>query len=92
MGSILDPTCLSPWYTTQIDFIIAYPQSEAECDIFMKIPKDFKIDGNTCKIYAMRQPESLYRQKLAGRVWNAHLQHHAGDGVEFDQGRQFPIL
>jgi uncharacterized protein with PQ loop repeat len=30
------------WYTTQIDFVLAYPQVDMECDLYMKIPKDFR--------------------------------------------------
>jgi Reverse transcriptase (RNA-dependent DNA polymerase) len=31
------------WYTVQIDFVLAYPQGDVECDLFMKIPKGFEV-------------------------------------------------
>lgn len=61
------------WYTTQIDFILAYPQADVECDIYMKIPKDFVIDGHTRKTHALKLLKNVYGQKQAGRVWNRYL-------------------
>jgi hypothetical protein len=29
------------WETVQIDFVLAYPQADVECDLYMKIPKGF---------------------------------------------------
>jgi Reverse transcriptase (RNA-dependent DNA polymerase) len=37
------------WHTKQIDCVLAYPQASVECDIYMKIPKDFTMDGKTQK-------------------------------------------
>jgi hypothetical protein len=61
------------WYTTQIEFVLAYPQADVECDIYMKIPKDFTIDGHTRKTRILQLLKNLYGHKQAGRVWNAHL-------------------
>jgi Reverse transcriptase (RNA-dependent DNA polymerase) len=64
---------LYTWTTVQIDFVLAYPQADVECDLYMKIPKDFEIDGHTRKTNALKLIKSLYGQKQAGRVWNLHL-------------------
>jgi Reverse transcriptase (RNA-dependent DNA polymerase) len=61
------------WYTVQIDFVLAYPQADVECDLFMKIPKGFEIEGKTNKTHALKLVKNLYGQKQAGRVWNPRL-------------------
>jgi Reverse transcriptase (RNA-dependent DNA polymerase) len=61
------------WHTIQIDFILAYPQADVECDIYMQIPKGFAIDGKTRKTHVLQLIKNLYGQKQAGRVWNQHL-------------------
>ena len=60
------------WETKQIDFVLAYPQADIECDMYMEIPKGFEIDGNR-KDYVLQLKKNLYGQKQAGRVWNQHL-------------------
>jgi hypothetical protein len=61
------------WYTTQIDFVLAYPQADVECDLYMQIHKDFTIDGHTRTTHALKLIKNLYGQKKAGRVWNKYL-------------------
>ena len=61
------------WHTVQIDFILAYPQAEVECDIYMQIPKGFEIEGKTRLTHVIQLIKNLYGQKQAGRVWNQHL-------------------
>jgi Reverse transcriptase (RNA-dependent DNA polymerase) len=61
------------WYTVQIDFVLAYPQADVECDLFMKIPKGFEIEGKSRSIQVLKLVKNLYGQKQAGRVWNQHL-------------------
>ena len=64
---------LNNWHTVQIDFVLAYPQAEVECDIFMQIPKGFEIEGKTRLTHVIQLIKNLYGQKQAGRVWNQHL-------------------
>jgi hypothetical protein len=66
-------TLMYGWYTTQIDFVLAYPQADVETDLYMKIPKDFSIQGKTSTTHALKLIKNLYGQKQAGRVWNKHL-------------------
>jgi Reverse transcriptase (RNA-dependent DNA polymerase) len=61
------------WHTKQIDFVLAYPQANVECDIYMKIPRDFAIEGKTRDTHVLKLVKNLYGQKQAGRVWNQHL-------------------
>ena len=61
------------WYTIQIDFVLAYPQADVECDIYMKIPRDFTIEGKDRRTHVLKLIKNLYGQKQAGRIWNQHL-------------------
>jgi Reverse transcriptase (RNA-dependent DNA polymerase) len=61
------------WHTKQIEFVLAYPRASGKCDIYMKILKDFTVDGKTQKTRALKLIKNLYGQKQAGRVWDQHL-------------------
>ncbi|KAI2494579.1 hypothetical protein MHU86_19949 [Fragilaria crotonensis] len=62
-------------HTRQIDFVLAYPQADAECEIYMEIPQGFTHEGQR-KTHALRLLKNIYGTRQAGRVWNKHL--HAG--------------
>jgi Reverse transcriptase (RNA-dependent DNA polymerase) len=64
------------WFTLQIDFILAYPQARVECDLYMKIPKGFKIGRGTNQTHVLKLLQNLYGQKQAGCIWNKHLHKH----------------
>jgi Reverse transcriptase (RNA-dependent DNA polymerase) len=66
-------TLMYGWYTKQIDFVLAYPQADVETELFMKIPRDFSIQGKTNATHVLKLIKNLYGQKQAGRVWNKHL-------------------
>jgi hypothetical protein len=39
---------LCNWHCRQLDFfVLAYTQADAECEIYMEIPKGFTVNGNT---------------------------------------------
>ena len=74
------------WHTRQIDFVLAYPQADVECDIYMEVPEGFqtgnespdelKYDGKRNKRkspFVLKLLKNVYGQKQAGRVWNKHL-------------------
>jgi Reverse transcriptase (RNA-dependent DNA polymerase) len=52
--------------------VLAFPQADIECDIYMEIPIGFKVKGDHTK-YALRLKRNLYGQRQAGRVWNMFL-------------------
>jgi Reverse transcriptase (RNA-dependent DNA polymerase) len=52
---------------------LTYPQANVECELYMKIPKDFEIQGKSNKTHVLKLIKNLYGQKQAGRVWNKHL-------------------
>jgi Reverse transcriptase (RNA-dependent DNA polymerase) len=61
------------WYTVQIDFVIDNPQADVECDLFMKIPKGFEIEGKASSTHVLKLVKNLYGQKQAGRLHGALL-------------------
>ena len=48
------------WYTIQIDFVLAYPQANVECEIYMQIPKGFEIEGKTRQTHVLQLIKNLY--------------------------------
>jgi Reverse transcriptase (RNA-dependent DNA polymerase) len=63
---------LNKWHTRQIDFVLAYPQADIECPIYMDIPSQFECQGSR-KDHCLLLKKNLYGQKQAGRVWNQYL-------------------
>jgi Reverse transcriptase (RNA-dependent DNA polymerase) len=51
--------------------VLAFPQAHAERELYMKIPRDIKVQSDT--EYALKVEKNLYGQKQTGRVWNLHL-------------------
>jgi hypothetical protein len=65
--SILNNFC-----TRQIDFVLAYPQADIECEMFMEIPRGFECDGKR-DTHALKLLKNIYGTRQAGRVWNQHI-------------------
>jgi hypothetical protein len=74
-GLYWPPMLIIPnWHMKQIDFVLlAYTQ--ADDDMYMKIPQGFNIPGSDPDEYVLKllQKNLYYRQKQAGRGWNKHL-------------------
>jgi hypothetical protein len=70
---ILTLALINRWHMQQIDFVLAYTQAEAECEMFMKIPKGFTVEHDNSEEYVLRIKKNYYGLKQAGRVWNQHL-------------------
>jgi hypothetical protein len=66
-------TLLLRWKTRQIDFVLAFPQAEVECDIFMQLPRGVVFQGVHRATHCLKLKKNMYGQKQAGRVWNNHL-------------------
>lgn len=63
---------MNGWTSRQVDFVLAFPQAEIECDMHMEVPLGFEVNGNR------RDHRSFLRcnlcgQKQAGHVWNKVL-------------------
>jgi hypothetical protein len=65
---------INRWTTLQIDYVMAFPQADAETqDLYMKIPAGVKVVDGRNEDYAVRIKKNLYGQKQAGRIWYLHL-------------------
>jgi Reverse transcriptase (RNA-dependent DNA polymerase) len=73
---ILALVLIHKWHTRQIDFVLAYPQADVECDLYMKIPKGFTIQGHDQSTHVLKLLKNLYGQRQAGRVWNKLLHNN----------------
>jgi hypothetical protein len=63
---------LNKFHTRQIDFVLAYPQAPAECEMYMEIPRGFEHHGSR-KTHALKLVKNIYGTRQAGRVWNQHI-------------------
>eukprot|EP00978_Attheya_sp_CCMP212_P002523 scaffold5126_cov29-Attheya_sp.AAC.2 len=51
---------VNQWHTRQLDFVLAYPQADVECDMCMEIPRGFKLPkGKDPKEYALKLRRNL---------------------------------
>ena len=58
----------------QIDFTLAYPQADAECDLYMEIvSKGFELPEGGRNTNCLKILKRIYGQKQAGRTWAQHL-------------------
>ena len=69
---LLTLALIKSWHTRQIDFTLAYPQADVECDLYMDIPKGFEVGKNSNQ-YCLQILKNIYGQKQAGRMWALHL-------------------
>eukprot|EP00978_Attheya_sp_CCMP212_P034334 scaffold143320_cov71-Attheya_sp.AAC.1 len=65
---------VNQWHTRQLDFVLAYPQADVECDMYMEIPGGFKLPkGKDPKEYALKLRRNLYGSRQASRMWSQYL-------------------
>ena len=51
--TLLILAALHAWHTTQIDYVLAFPQAPVEREIYMRIPKGFKIEDRKTEDYVL---------------------------------------
>jgi hypothetical protein len=78
-------TLICGWKTRQIDFVLAFPQAEVECDLFMQLPRGLVFPGFHRSTHCLKLKKNLYGQKQAGRVWNHHLVNGLVNKLKFQQ-------
>ena len=62
------------WVSTQVDYVLAFPQAPVERPVYTDIPRGFEmIDGLSTKDYALLLHGNVYGQKQAAHVWNKYL-------------------
>ena len=70
---LLSQALANNWYTKQVDFVLAYPQADPECDMYMKLPRGIEIPGMDNKTHALKLLKNLYGGRAAGRIWVQYL-------------------
>ena len=84
---IMIQSLLEGFEMRQIDFVQAYTQAQPDCDMYMKIPKGFRVDKSDKRKpkleasrhskgdddYVLKLDANYYGSKQGGRVWNQHL-------------------
>jgi len=85
--TLLIMSALHKWHTRQIDYVLAFPQAPVEREIYMEIPKGFKIDEGNTKDYVLKLHRNVYGQKQASRVWNKYLSNILINKVGFKQSK-----
>ena len=73
------------WETRQIDFVLAFPQADVECDLFMELPRGLSFEGVHQSTHCLKLKKNLYGSKQAGRVWNQHLVNGLVKTMHFKQ-------
>ena len=69
---LLSQSLIMGWHTKQIDFTLAYPQADAECQLYMEVPKGFNVSGGNDN-HCLMILKNIYGQRQAGQVWSLHL-------------------
>jgi hypothetical protein len=73
------------WKTRQIDFALAFPQADAECNLFMELPRGVTFPGIHRSTHYFKLVKNLHGTKQAGRVWNQHLVDGLAGKLKFKQ-------
>jgi hypothetical protein len=61
------------WKTRQIDFVLAFPQANVECELYMELPRGLIFEGCHRDTHCLKLLKNLYGQKHAGHVWHEYL-------------------
>ena len=78
---------LFKWNTRQLDFVLAFPQADVECDIFIELPRGVTFPGAHRSTHCLKLIKNLYGTKQAGRVWNQHLVDGLVGKLQFKQSK-----
>jgi hypothetical protein len=66
-------TLIFDWYTRQNNFVLAFPQADVECGLFMELPRGLVFEGVDRSTHCVNLIKRNYGQTQAGRVWNDYL-------------------
>ena len=62
------------WQSRQVDFVMAYPQTPIEFDMFMHLPHGITTKHGNSGTHVLILKKNLYGQKQAGKIWNEFLE------------------
>ena len=75
------------WHSRQLDYVLAFPQAPVEKELYMKIPKGFKMNIPAGEEHVLKVHRNIYGQKQAGRVWNQYLVDKLVNELHFKQSK-----
>ena len=61
------------WSTRQIDFTTAFPQTDIEFPLYMKISPGIKLKGKDKRNKVLELKKNMYGQNQRSRIWFLHL-------------------
>jgi len=61
------------WHTRQIDFVLAFPQADVACEMYMEVPRGVQVTNGNRNEYCLKLKKNLYGSKNAGLVFHEHL-------------------
>ena len=70
--TLLTLSQVNKWATRQIDFVQAFPQADARCEMYMEIPRGFEVTDDSQE-YCLKIIKNLYGSKNAGLVFHEYL-------------------
>jgi len=65
---LLTLSIVNGWHTTQIDYVLTYPQAPIEREIYVEIPRGMKLKDEKKGDYVLKLHRNIYSQKQTGRV------------------------
>ena len=78
---------VNSWHTTQIDYVLAYPQTSIEREIYLEIPRGMKVKGGKREDYVLNLHRYIYGQKQVGRVWYKYLSNNLTNEVGLQKSK-----
>lgn len=63
---------INKWHSQQCDFVLAFPQADAECEMYMQLPRGYEVGGSR-KTHCLKVLRNLYGGRAASRVWQQFL-------------------
>ena len=61
------------WNTCQVDFVLAFNQSNIEFDMYMEITQIIETKGGSRTMHILKLVKDIYGQRQGYRVWNQNL-------------------
>jgi len=57
---LLVMSIIKGWHTRQLDYVMAYPQAPVERDMYMEIPKGYKVEGGNSDAHVLKIHKNIY--------------------------------
>ena len=86
IGLLLVVYFLNNWSIRQVDFVLAFPHTTIDFGLYVKLPLGTVLAEEDADTLVLLLHKNLYRQKKAGRIWNAQL-HKGLMDIGFTQSK-----